>query len=448
MSAKRTAWLLAVSLCATSAFSQDVNLHGTVTHGVSGAPLGGVLVALKVRSTLCDTTDAAGAYVLSTATAIAARTVSRKAYSGSRMNGTCLVFGVQDRAPVSVEVFTAGGAKVRTVMRDTPMTPGAYSLDLGVLGLAQTTYLVRFRNGKQSSVHQFVPMGGNQSSPNAPGSAAGSIAAMAKLQAGEVDTLVFSLSGFATLQVPVATYTGQYDAVLQPLGGVPQNVAASDGISLDTVLVTWRSTAGATGYQVFRQREGDTAIALLDTTTDTVFADTTVGPGPFRYRVAALYPAGQQSAPSAWDSGFRKVTNREFLLQYNNTTIYTSQQKIALLQSQSLGRDSAMGAVSGIARYNATFSLATFNATVDISYTNYRDDYLTVNGTYTTVVNGISGNGNLTGTPAVSGIYSGTVEYHVVITNRLPTGGYYRVTQTGGTYEDITYVSVQSELLH
>jgi hypothetical protein len=379
--------------------------------------------------------------------AVAARAAGQKAFTGSRMDGTSLVFGVQDRAPVSVEVFTAAGAKVRTVLRDTPMTPGTYTLDLGGLGLARTTYLVRFRNGKQSSVHQFVPMAGNQSSSNAPGSAAGSVAAAAKLQAGEVDTLVFSLSGFVTLQVPVASYSGQYNAALQPLGGVPQNVAASDGISLDTVLVTWRSTAGATGYRVFRQREGDTAIALLDTTTDTVFADTTVGPGPYRYRVDALYLAGQHSAPSAWDSGYRKVTNREFLLEYNNTSVYTSQLKIPKLQSKSLGTDSAVGTVSGIVRYHSFLS-GIGSAQVDISYTNYRDAYLTLNGTYTTVVGWIGHSGNLTGTMTVSGIYSGTIEYHVVITNELPTGGYYRVTQTGGTYEDITYVSVQNDLLH
>ena len=152
-------------------------------------------------------------------------------------------------------------------------------------------------------------------------------AAQAKQLADEVDTLVFSLSGFTTLRLPIASYVGQYDACMLPAGCAPEGVSASEGISLDTVLVSWRALTCSPSYVVYRQREGDTATVALDTVSDTAFADTTVGPGPFRYRVAALYPAGQVCGPSAWDGGYRKVTNREFLLEVNNTTIYTHRSR-------------------------------------------------------------------------------------------------------------------------
>jgi hypothetical protein len=229
---------------------------------------------------------------------------------------------------------------------------------------------------------------------------------------------------------------------------VPRDVRASDGISPDSIVVTWQATRGAIAYSVYRLARGDSADVLLaDSLTATSFADTTAGPGLGRYRVSAIYQNGVRSARSRYDSGYRLVTNREFLLDYNNSSVYTSQHKMTLLVAKTLGTETVAGEVSGVARYNA-FLPTLGTAQIDIGYTNYCDDYLTLNGTYTTVVGWITRSGDLTGMITVTGIYGGTIEYHVVISDELPTGGYYRVTQTGRPYEDITYVSVEGELLY
>jgi hypothetical protein len=229
---------------------------------------------------------------------------------------------------------------------------------------------------------------------------------------------------------------------------VPRGVTASDGISQDSILVSWQEARGATAYSVYRRARADSADVLLaDSLTATSFADTSAGPGFGRYRVAAIYPGGTRSSRSRYDSGYRLVTNREFLLDYNNSSVYTSQHKMSLLMAKTLGTETVAGEVSGVAKYNAFLpSLGT--AQIDIGYTNYCDDYLTLNGTYTTVVGWIARDGDLTGSITVTGIYSGTIEYHVVISDEIPTGGYYRVTQSGRPSEDITYVSVEGELLY
>jgi hypothetical protein len=356
------------------------------------------------------------------------------------MSGSRLMVTLARSASLTVELFTMRGARLATVVRQGHMPAGAYQLDLGPHLSADGQYLARVRIDSRTHVVPVLP--GQSSARSMVGTPTG---AVLNQLSGAVDTLTFQRQGFAFQRRAIAGYSGQIDVALHPIAA-PQGVSATDGVSLDTVTILWRPSAGATGYQVARQRIGDTTITLLPTVADTAQADTTVGPGPFRYRVIAIYGDGQQSGASAWDAGHRRVTNREFLIEYNNTTIYSSQQKLPLLRSQSLGVDSARGDSSGTVRYNAAFNAGTLRATVTLAYTNYRDDYLTVNGTYTTSVN-IAGTGTLTGPITVAGIYSGTVEYALTITSRNPSGGYYRVTQTGGASEDITYQSVSSELL-
>lgn len=432
--------LAVVWLMTSSVFAQSINLYGTVTNAAGGAALSGVVVGLKGHPGVRDTTDASGAYMLAV-TGAHRPMAANPVVDGVRVSGTVLHIDLARPSQLSVEVFTVSGARMDAAVRESSVPAGAYRLDLGSRVSAGGQYYVRVRTGKSTYVKKLLPGSGH--APTA--SAAAQSVALVKQASGPVDTLTFAFPGFAYQRRAVSSYSGQYDIALHAIA-VPQGVTASDGISLDTVRVSWRSSPGATGYEIMRQRIGVQAVVTLGIASDTLFADTSVGPGPFRYRVKAVYGDGQTSAESGWDGGYRKVTNREFLLEYNNTTIYTSQQKIGLLQSQGLGTDSARGDSSGMARYAATFSGTTFRATVSIAYTDYRDDYLTVNGTYTTSAS-MTGNGTLTGPMTIAGIYSGTVEYAITITSRAPSGGYYRVTQTGGSSEDITFASVSTDLL-
>lgn len=218
--------------------------------------------------------------------------------------------------------------------------------------------------------------------------------------------------------------------------------SASDGLA-GGVTVTWGAATNATYYKVFRIDSAGQTTQVGGNTTDTTYTDTTVGPGVFSYKVAPFNAYGEGGS-SDKEAGFRAVDDYEFF-----DLVYAEEEsglsRISRLQKSGmdmLGKETVYDLMgNGKCDYNATYSFGTGDATVLITFTNFCDIFLTLNGTQKTVAD-TSANGDMTGQIDVTGIYPGYVKFDITLTGGNVTGGTYTVKQSSGSEMTIpgTYV--------
>lgn len=110
----------------------------------------------------------------------------------------------------------------------------------------------------------------------------------------------------------VATIAGGEDAPLSESDTgwmnipAPTGLAASDGTSIDAVLLSWNEVDGAVGYRLLRSTAGEPATQIA-TVPGPPYADLSAVQGvPYTYVVTARTPAGDSRA-SEPDAGFRNV---------------------------------------------------------------------------------------------------------------------------------------------
>lgn len=210
-----------------------------------------------------------------------------------------------------------------------------------------------------------------------------------------------------------------------------QNVKASDGVSATKVTVTWDAVPGATYYRVYRSN-GKATVQVGGDITGTS-CDDAAPAGLLSYKVAA-YNAFAESPYSSPDAGYRTVTNEEFYVEFARSMDY-SLNRLAIMKKSGTGRlgketISAQNS-SGTCTYNAAMD-GLSGAIVTISFVDFCDLYMTFNGQQKTLAN-LSENGTLKDSSVnVTGIYTGTVRYDIVISGGAPGGGNYYVSQGGG----------------
>ena len=110
----------------------------------------------------------------------------------------------------------------------------------------------------------------------------------------------------------VATLAGGEDAPLsEPDTGwmnipAPTGLAASDGTSIDAVLLSWNEVDGAVGYRVLRSTAGEPATPIAVVPGPPYADASALQVVPYTYVVTARTPAGNSRA-SEPDAGFRNV---------------------------------------------------------------------------------------------------------------------------------------------
>jgi hypothetical protein len=220
------------------------------------------------------------------------------------------------------------------------------------------------------------------------------------------------------------------------------NCSASDGTYINKVTVTWTAASNATYYNVYRTN-GTTVFLVGDNITETSYVDTNVLPGLFSYKVAP-YNAFGEGMSSDSDTGFRALTNQEFFDEaYKNEN--AALNRIQLLKNTGmdmLGSETIYDKDGdGTCAYKATMDLSTMTGHSTITFTNFCDLYLTLNGTQVLNVD-MSMNGTVTGQLNLSGIYNGYIRFDVLVTGGSSAGGYYYVSQNGGAETSIpgTYI--------
>ncbi len=107
-----------------------------------------------------------------------------------------------------------------------------------------------------------------------------------------------------------------------PAPSAPTNVQASDGTFTDKVSVTWNASAGASGYEVWRNTSNNSGSAsLLDSPAGTSYDDLTAVQGTTYYYWVKASNLSGTSGFSAPDSGFAAAPSGPFDAN-GNTTAY------------------------------------------------------------------------------------------------------------------------------
>jgi fibronectin type 3 domain-containing protein len=215
--------------------------------------------------------------------------------------------------------------------------------------------------------------------------------------------------------------------------GKVNGVSATDGTYPDRVTVTWQAVDKATLYRVFRINCKKVTVQVGGDIAGTSFDDTTVPAGEFNYKVIP-FSGTVEGVSSDPVKGYRAVTDEEFFAEFMYSINYTSKR---LKHFGALGEDTITAEnSSGTCHYKASM-----NGVADITYVDYCDLYMTLNGSQHTVITDLmSQNGILKDCKInVTGVYTGYVRYDLVIKGGKPGGGYYYVSQNGGPETRIPY---------
>ncbi len=224
--------------------------------------------------------------------------------------------------------------------------------------------------------------------------------------------------------------------------GAARGVNASNGTSGSSIQVVWDSVSGASHYAVLRYRAIAGDYNPVGTVANaTAFEDTSAAPGPYYYRISAYGDDGAEGAYSAPDTGYRAVTDREFFLQFDSTVV-RSNEKFTVMGTAA--NEIVAGDISGTCEYHTDVYVN--DVRVTITYTNYCDHYLTLDGAQVSRTDW-GGNGSLSGTVRARGIYNGSVEYHLDLADKdvaVDSTSHYRICQdiNNGACSNVYYCTI------
>ncbi len=214
--------------------------------------------------------------------------------------------------------------------------------------------------------------------------------------------------------------------------GVPKNIQSD--CQDNKVIISWDSVSGATSYKVLRSKKQSGEYSIVSGTggiTSAVYEDTSVPPGMFYYKIAAVNSYGEGGHTTPYGAYRKKVTDVEFFQEFMRAT-KVSQDKIPSMGG--FGNDTINGDVSGTCLYNSGWITFMSEVGVTITYTSYSDNYMVFNGeVFTDIKNINSQSGTLRKKVNIDGIYKGYVDHFLEISGGKANGGYYTIFQDGNS---------------
>ncbi|HOW82759.1 MAG TPA: hypothetical protein PK573_09375 [Spirochaetota bacterium] len=234
----------------------------------------------------------------------------------------------------------------------------------------------------------------------------------------------------------------------QPAPAPPTNLAATDKTHSDRIVLTWDAGIGASSYTIYRAAWGKTGTGPWTTgpgsytqiatgiTVNTYTDSSSLNPGLYYYYITATNTTGTSPA-SEVETGYRAITDEEFIELYRETEARLMEKIEDEFGSTPIGSADFPGDIGGVVNYSSTFSGST--GRVSVPYVNYIEYYIIINGTTSTTINIWSLPGSTTGTLTVTGIYPGSIELHLEVDTGGSCGGYYYVTQQGGTRSKVDW---------
>lgn len=221
---------------------------------------------------------------------------------------------------------------------------------------------------------------------------------------------------------------------------------ASEGTTDSAIILTWTNCGSGFVYKLSAASYEDTAYSVIATDiSDTFYIHKNIVPGPYSYRIVATDGSGESLTST--DVGYRTISNLEFFLEVNKTYKY-SQAKVGKLNDEDLGKETVGGNVHGTLEYNSYLE-GLSGAKAILTYDNYKDFYLTLDGVQSTNIDGLfSKNGNVSDIVYIEGIYPGYVDHHIEVSGGKPSGGYYTIGQPGVDTSDVQFDTVKDDVLY
>lgn len=217
---------------------------------------------------------------------------------------------------------------------------------------------------------------------------------------------------------------------------VPENISATDGEFVSRIDISWNESTSAATYRIYMsdtEGDADENYSLIAETDELTYSYATTTQGDFYFKISAVNSAGE-SELSISDEGsiaLGPISNLAFLRLYLETEA-RFQEQLPSLPSYNL---TVTGANSGTADYKINISFP--NTTVTVTYTDYCEYDIILNGVNTSIVGTMSQSGTCTGEITISGAYQGTIKLSTSVgrvdDENVVTDGTYTVTQTGGT---------------
>jgi fibronectin type 3 domain-containing protein len=277
---------------------------------------------------------------------------------------------------------------------------------------------------------------------------------------------VKAFNAAASMESDYSGYDSGYAGSLVGIPDAPAGVSATDKAAnnKERVLVTWSAVSGATSYRVYRSLALNGGYSLISgSVTGMSYEDRSMHLDTvYYYRVTAVNSAGESSF-SAADQGSRQITIDEFYHDiFTPPSKYAKDRIYVRFPHPNVGDEATFYGDNGGTMHFVVvlggFDILKWDiwGRTTITYTNLSDGDLNkattgpdeggiiLNGVITGKVYNKTGNGTQSGTLTVTGSHSATCEYNLIITNRITTGGYTRVTFNGET-KDIPYINTDGQ---
>lgn len=224
-------------------------------------------------------------------------------------------------------------------------------------------------------------------------------------------------------------------------------LTASEGTSDSSISLSWTNCGANFSYSLLASAFEDSTYDTLDVEIkDTIYLHNNVLPGPYSYRILAINKSSEDTLTTT-AVGYRAISNLEFFLEVNKTYKY-SQEKVGKLKNEALGEETVGGDYHGTLEYNSYLE-GLSSAKAILTYDNYKDFYLTLDGVQTTKIEALfAKNGKVYDTVYVDGIYKGFVDHNIEVTGGDPSGGYYTIGQIGVDTSDIQFSEVKDDVLN
>lgn len=250
---------------------------------------------------------------------------------------------------------------------------------------------------------------------------------------------MFLLGTVLSAQINLKVSKASYD-----VQGVPNSYGVYP------VKLSWTSSASAKYYGIYRSEENQNNFVFLKelSFSEKTFTDINPDAKPeikYFYKIISYNSQNRENAieTSSAESGWGALTQEAYFLSFDKI-VRSSHKRLTLMNKKhnldKLGKEQINGLKSGTLSYKTTLKVNGLSGFVEMHYENYSDNSLWIfTGDMNTLAN-VSGDGSMSGTVTVKGMYPGTVTYdNVIIKNSKAGGGTYGIHSEGSVKKELDY---------
>jgi O-glycosyl hydrolase len=201
-----------VLVAVLTAHAQDINIRGKVTNS-AGDAVAGAIVEL-MNEGIKDTTESDGAYLITDATGVIARSLMPQTEKIALVKGV-LKLALTRSSSVKVEIFDVSGNLLKKEMYRNHEA-GYYSLNVAEHAHTSSMLVIYASIGKQKKTFRYLPLQNGRYATNISNEGYAAVGGkLAKMAAAVNDTLKVTADGYQENKTPVTSYDQELNITLQ-----------------------------------------------------------------------------------------------------------------------------------------------------------------------------------------------------------------------------------------